>query len=111
VPWLDHAGLALATSFAAVLNALLLLFGLRRRGAWRPLPGWWRLFAQVAAGAGALAVLLAITVPMVDWTGLGAQPLRRMVLVLGLVAAGATLYLLTLLVCGLRPRHFLRRET
>ena len=40
LPWLDHAGLALATSVAAGLNALLLLLGLRRRGAWRALPGW-----------------------------------------------------------------------
>jgi putative peptidoglycan lipid II flippase len=110
VPWLDHAGLALATSIAATLNALLLLAGLRRRGAWRALPGWLRLLAQTAAAGLALAALLAYTVPMIDWTGIGAQPIRRAALVLGLVAAGAALYLVTLLACGLRPRHFLRRE-
>jgi len=111
VPWLDHAGLALATSVAATLNALLLLLGLRRRGAWRALAGWGRLIAQTGVAAIALAVLLAVTVPMVDWTGLGAQPLRRAALALGLIAAGAALYLIMLLACGLRPRHFLRRET
>lgn len=37
---LAHAGLALATSLAAILNSFLLLYELRKRGIYKPLPGW-----------------------------------------------------------------------
>ena len=111
VPWLAHAGLALSTSLAATLNALALLVGLHRLGAWRPQPGWGRLLAQAAVASAALAMLLALAVPAFDWTAMAAQPLRRALLALGLVAAGAALYGLTLLACGVRPRQFLRRES
>jgi putative peptidoglycan lipid II flippase len=111
VPWLAHAGLALATSLAATVNALLLLVGLHRLGAWRAQAGWGRLLAQAALASTALAVLLVLAVPAFDWTAMGAQPLRRALLALGLVAAGAALYALVLLACGLRPRQFLRRES
>lgn len=40
VPVLQHAGLALAIGLGACINALWLLFGLLRRGSYRPEPGW-----------------------------------------------------------------------
>lgn len=40
VPWLAHAGLALAIGLGACINALALLTGLRRRGVYRPGAGW-----------------------------------------------------------------------
>ena len=110
VPWLAHAGLALATSLAALLNAGLLMAGLLRTRTWRPGVGWLRLGAQVSAAAVLLAVLLAACVPRVDWIGLGAQPLLRAGYALGLIGAGAVLYLVVLLACGLRPAQFLRRN-
>ncbi|HPU51275.1 MAG TPA: murein biosynthesis integral membrane protein MurJ [Burkholderiaceae bacterium] len=110
VPWLAHAGLALSTSLAALLNAGLLMTGLIRRGAWSPGTGWWRLGGQVALAGGLMATLLALVVPRVDWTALGSQPLLRAAGVLGLVAAGGLVYGVMLLGCGLRPRQFLRRE-
>jgi len=39
VPWLGHAGLALSIGLGALVNALLLLWGLLRVGAYRPHPG------------------------------------------------------------------------
>jgi putative peptidoglycan lipid II flippase len=42
VPFLAHAGLALAIGLGAMINALWLLIGLVRRGAYRPSPGWAR---------------------------------------------------------------------
>lgn len=110
VPLLAHAGLALSTSLAATLNALLLLVGLHRAGAWRAEPGWWALLAKAALAGCALAAVLLVAVPRVDWLGLGQQPWLRAGLALGLVAAAGLAYLITLLACGLRPRQFLRRE-
>jgi hypothetical protein len=48
-PLFAHAGLTLAISVGALINALLLLVGLIRRKSYVPLPGW-GLFS--AAGAG-----------------------------------------------------------
>lgn len=52
---LRHAGLALATSLAGYLNALLLLHGLRQSGAYRPEPGWWAFIARI--GVASLAMV------------------------------------------------------
>jgi putative peptidoglycan lipid II flippase len=110
VPWLKHAGLALSISIGALANASLLLAGLWRRRAWRPLPGWPRFLLATGAGALAMALLLGWYVPRVDWIGLQAQPLLRIALVLGTVAAAGALYLAVLLVFGVRPAQFLRRS-
>jgi putative peptidoglycan lipid II flippase len=110
VPWLRHAGLALSISIGALANAALLLAGLWRRGAWRPLPGWPRFLASIAAAAGAMAAALGWYVPQVDWIALQSQPLLRVGLVLGTVAGAGALYLIVLVLSGLRPAQFLRRS-
>jgi len=111
VPVFAHAGLALSISLGALANAALLLAGLRRRGIYRPLAGWGRFFAQVAAANVAMAALLALTVGRVDWIGLQAQPWLRVALTLGLIAVAALLYGAVLLAGGVRPRQFLRRTS
>jgi putative peptidoglycan lipid II flippase len=109
VPLLGHAGLALSISVAALANAGLLLHGLRRRGIYRPRPGWGGFALRVAVALGALAALLALAVPGVDWVAMADRPLLRIALVLGLVAAAGALYLAVLAALGLRPRQFVRR--
>jgi putative peptidoglycan lipid II flippase len=109
VPWIAHAGLALSISIAAWCNAGLLLAGLIRRGTYRPQPGWPVFAARVGAALAALALLLALAVPQVDWVALRASPLLRIALTLGLVGAGAAVYLGTLVALGIRPRQFVRR--
>jgi putative peptidoglycan lipid II flippase len=109
VPMFQHAGLALSISVAALVNAGLLLAGLLRRGIYVPLPGWGGFAWRLAVALAALAVLLSAAVPQFDWVALRAQPLVRIALALGLVAAGAALYLGVLLALGLRPRQFVRR--
>jgi putative peptidoglycan lipid II flippase len=52
---LAHAGLALATSLSAALNAGLLLRALRRDGSYRPAPGWTRFLLQVTGATAAMA--------------------------------------------------------
>ena len=110
VPWLRHAGLALSISIGALANAGLLLAGLWRRGAWRPLPGWPRFLLATTTASAAMAAGLASVVPGVDWIGLQGQPLLRVGLVLGTVTAAGLLYLAILGAFGLRPSQFLRRS-
>ena len=109
VPAFGHAGLALSISVAAMVNAALLLAGLMRRGIYRPQPGWLAFGAKLAVALVLLAALLAVAVPRFDWVAMKVEPLTRAALVLGLVGAGALLYLGTLAALGLRPRQFVRR--
>src|SRR5690606_33716575 len=53
-----HAGLAAATSIAAILNAGLLLRGLLGARVFRPRPGWSVLLARVAVAVAAMAGVL-----------------------------------------------------
>jgi len=66
---IGHMGLALATSLAAILNALLLLRGLVRGGFYRARPGWKAYLLRLtvaSAGMGAAVVTLAPDLPV--WT-------------------------------------------
>lgn len=110
VPWLAHAGLALSISVAAWCNAALLLRGLLRNGTYQPAAGWGMFALKVLVAAAAMALLLVVSVPRFDWIGLQASPVLRAVLALSLVTLAAATYLGALLLMGLRPRQFLRRD-
>ncbi len=110
VPWLAHAGLALSISVAAWFNAALLLRGLLKNGSYRPEAGWASFTAKVLAASAAMGVLLAVAVPRFDWISLQATPFIRVALVLSLVAAAIGVYLIVLVLTGLRPRQFIRRD-
>ena len=101
---LGHAGLALATAIAALLNAGLLLWELSRQGVYRPGRGGYRLLAQTITASLAMGVALWwASGPTLAWTELeqGARLLR-----LGLsIGLGALLYAGLLLALGVRPRH------
>jgi len=64
VPWVrsgwaaPHAGLAVATSASAFINAGLLWLRLRKDGVWSPQPGWRRFLLQVAVACGVMTILL-----------------------------------------------------
>lgn len=103
-----HAGLALATSASAYLNAGLLYRGLRREGIYQPGPG------ILGFGRGLLAALLVMALVLLwlrpeasawmDWPAW-----QRALILLGLVVAGAASFTLTAALAGLRPRQFLLR--
>ena len=104
---LKHAGLALATSISAYLNALLLYRVLLRQRILSPLPGWGTLFVKVtAANVIMLATLWLLNVDEIVW--FEAPALDRALRLGGLIAAGAAVYGATLLALGLRPGHLLR---
>ena len=64
---LKHAGLALAISLGACLNAALLYRGLRRREIFWPRPGWGAFAAKVAGAVGAMAVAVAFAMGPAEW--------------------------------------------
>jgi len=108
VPWVQaglpgpHAGLALATTLAAFLNAGLLWRGLRRDGVVRPRPGWRRLLLQVVlASAVMLALLDYFTAPVSVWLEAGLW--QRVAWLSATIAGGFAVYVGVLAATGLRP--------
>jgi putative peptidoglycan lipid II flippase len=109
VPWLGHAGLALAIGLGALVNAGFLLGGLLRRGVYRPRPGWGGFMARVAVANLALGAGLAWAAQAIDWIGLQAHWGQRAGAVALVLGGVALLYFAVLAACGLRPRHLIRR--
>jgi putative peptidoglycan lipid II flippase len=102
--WLDHAGLALATSLSAFLNAGLLWFGLRKSGVFVWQAGWLKYLLQLILSTGVLlAVLLMLNPSLEQW--IAGDWLQRALWMGLLVATGGMGYLLTLVLTGLRLRH------
>jgi putative peptidoglycan lipid II flippase len=98
-----HAGLALATSLSAVLNAGLLFRGLRESG-FRPEPGWRSLIFQVTTASAVLAVVLLVAAG--DLSGWIVHGWRQRVADLTIaVFAGAGAYFTVLWLMGLRRGH------
>ena len=99
-----HAGLALAISIAALLNAVLLYRGLRADGIIRHSSGWPALVARcVVANAVMAMAVFASSAPLQSW--LEASAVQRMGWLLGQIVIGAAAYALTLLMLGLRPAN------
>lgn len=99
-----HAGLALATSLAAFLNAGLLFRRLRRDDCFQPGAGWWPLLIRV--GLASLCMLLVLGLGVSDlpvWHE--REWLVRLGYLLMWVLVGALSYAGCLWLCGLRWRH------
>ncbi len=106
---LAHAGLALATSLSAFLNAYLLFRVLRREGVYRPVAGWLTLMLQVLVANLAMAALL--------WWGAGDLQTwfawngwQRSMQLLLWVAAGGVLYFAVLLLGGVKFRQLWQQK-
>lgn len=105
-----HAGLALATSLGAFINAALLYRELRRRAVYRPADGWPALAVRVGFASLAMGALLWLLSGDIEaWLAAGA-PTKALWLA-GLTAAGLLTYLFAALAVGLRPRHFTGQRT
>jgi len=109
VPVLAHAGLALAIGLGASINAGSLLVGLRRRGVYRPAPGWARFVLRIVPALAALAAVLRYTDAHIDWIALQAHPAMRGAWLAGVLCACAVAYFGALFIFGFRPRDFGRR--
>ena len=101
---LQHAGLALATSLSAFLNAGLLFAGLYRLGVYRPQAGWGVLGLRLLLANAAMVVVIL-------WLGSTADSwlewsVWQRTWQLGILCvAGGLVYFIVLLAAGLRPRH------
>jgi putative peptidoglycan lipid II flippase len=104
-----HAGLALATSISAMVNAALLYRVLRQRAIFQPQAGWLRTATQMLLAGIALSATLLWGVPGIDtWLGWSAH--QRVLALLASVLCGVVVYLLALWLAGMRPTVLLRHE-
>lgn len=103
-----HAGLALAISIAALLNAWLLYRGLDRDGVMKAGQGWSALLARVVIANGVMVLCLRVLDRPLEWW-LVAGAWERAGWLGIVVAAGAASYFVTLLVIGARPAQFRHR--
>ncbi|MCP8463882.1 murein biosynthesis integral membrane protein MurJ [Pseudomonas sp. ZM23] len=105
---LKHAGLALAISLAACLNAGLLYWQLRKHQLFAPQPGWGKFIAKLVVSVLVMcAVLIGMMCVMPAWDQ-GGMPIR-LVRLGALVVAGVVAYFGMLAILGFRLRDFSRR--
>lgn len=101
---IGHAGLALATTLAAFLNAGLLYRGLRLGGVFHAVPGWGRFWLMLLfANLLMAAVLLAFMWQLTDW--LTWHWWQRVGWLAVLSATGFAVYVAALWGGGFRFRH------
>jgi putative peptidoglycan lipid II flippase len=97
-----HAGLALAISVAALLNALLLYRGLIRDAVLRHSAGWSTLLVQVVAANGVMWTVLAwLERPLEDWW-LNVAAFDRVAWLAVSILTGAGVYGVVLFALGVR---------
>jgi putative peptidoglycan lipid II flippase len=105
---LGHAGLALAISLGACLNAGLLFYKLRRQRVFVPQPGWTRFLAKLLLALVLMAAALHFAMGgEARWLVVGLR--ERIAHLAGLVVLGAAVYLGSLALLGFRLRDFSRR--
>jgi len=106
--WLGLLGIAYATTVAAFVNCYLLMRGLLRGGQYRMGKSMWHFALASVAGCVVMVSCLAwlnfdfeIWVSVTEW--------RRVAQIGLLVTAGLFVYVVTLLILGVRPRHLIHR--
>ncbi|MEQ3723144.1 murein biosynthesis integral membrane protein MurJ [Alcanivorax sp.] len=102
-----HVGLATAMALSAWLNAGLLYLGLRRSGVYQPLPGWALQWCRMLlAGAAMVAACYWLSLQTTVWHEAGVW--HRVGWLSLIVGTGVAIYLLSLVILGLRVRHLRR---
>jgi putative peptidoglycan lipid II flippase len=98
-----HAGLALATSLGAAVNALLLLYKLYQMDVYRPAPGWWLFLLRVLLASLAMSAGLYLGVDVEAWQYW--HTAARIGHLLLFIVMGIVIYGVVLFLAGLRLRH------
>jgi putative peptidoglycan lipid II flippase len=96
-----HAGLALATTVSAFLNAGLLLRGLKRDGVYQVQSGWLKLFVQTGVSALIMAAVLVWQMGA-DSLWQASSVMERAGRLAALVSLGAICYFAVLWLLGWR---------
>ena len=106
---ISHAGLTLATSLGACLNATLLYVAMRRAGVYTPLPGWGRFLLRIGVALLVLGVVLWFA-PGEDTFWLHAGLWAKIGRMAWVIVAGAIAYFAALWLMGFRLTDFSRHE-
>ena len=101
---LKHAGLALATSLAAYINAGLLFYFMFQRTAYHVQKGWGIYLVRIAGACLLMSAILFFYVPDVAaWLSWSVSV--RILHLVSWVVCSVIIYCATLWLCGLRPVH------
>ena len=109
VPLLQHAALTLSIGIGAIVNAVWLLVGLRRRGSYKPEPGWGVFLLQVIAASALLSVFLMWAAWSIPWTQMHGENLKRVGLMALVLSGSVAIYSISAWAAGLKLRQFIRR--
>ncbi len=108
VPVFSHAGLTLATSLGACVNAGMLFYFIRRHGLYEPQPEWLSYFLKVAVALYLMGgVLWWVMGSEASW--LVMSPLARATKLAWVIALGASVYFAALYTMGFRLSQFAKR--
>jgi len=102
-----HAGLALASSVAAYMNALLLYRGLKKRQVYVPEQGWLRLWIAIILACTTMAALLLFMTHDTNGWIQATAGLRVRNLALT-IAFGVIVYIFVCMVAGLKKHDLIR---
>jgi putative peptidoglycan lipid II flippase len=108
VPWIAHAGLALSIGLGACANAILLYWGLRRRGIYHPQKGWGIFLVRLLGALFLLAGVALWAEGHFNWLALQAEPLKRVGALVLILLVCAVTYFGSLLAMGFRFGDFRR---
>ena len=109
VPFLAHAGLALSIGLGALVNAFWLLWGLLRKGVYKPQPGWWRFTLQVLLATVLLTALLWFAAHHLNWVAMRQEAWSRMGWMAVVLMSAGLVYFGVLWATGIRLKSFLKR--
>jgi len=110
-PTFAHVGIAIATSFAAWANAILLAVWLARRGHFRFHAADWRRHALIIAAALVMAAILwGLSLPLAPYLATSAPLLVQILALGGLVAVGMAIYFALVHLTGAQPLGQLLRR-
>ena len=101
--------LALSIGLAANANAAVLLWGLRRRGSYRPEPGWAGFALRVAVATTLMGAAMAGAARWLDWQAMGAHEALRAAAMTAALLVAAGLYFGLLTLFGVKLRSFMRK--
>jgi putative peptidoglycan lipid II flippase len=110
VPLLGIAGLALSIGLAAMMNAAMLLLGLRKLGSYRAEPGWAGFSLRVVFASGLMGMVMWAAARHWDWIALGRHEGQRALYLAGVLITSAAVYFGLLALLGIKFRDFARRR-
>ncbi|MBF0108541.1 MAG: murein biosynthesis integral membrane protein MurJ [Magnetococcales bacterium] len=96
---LKHAGLALATTLSALINAGLLLHHLHRKTGFKPLPGFWTAGFKTIAASTLMAALLVFMLPYLESPDVSLTV--RALLLTGTIVTAGSLFFVTCRILGI----------